>query len=246
MNVQRRPRCTFILPQDVPRGRETVGTTPPPRPAPQKECATPPHSLTRHTTSRHRSDQPLPHSGGSPGGPRPPHHQQPPDPRNQAPPRPRCTAHSGTFCAEGNQFHTKRPRFVTFYTKRHSMHKTSPHITLTHTARSSGCQPARPRRGRLPPTRPRTPPPKDRPHPQETPGQPHRPHTTRTPPYPHHKHHPHEQVPFSRQTSTVLATNKYRSHGEGEGRGGRSRASASSRLLLCPGTPGQQPRSLPL
>ena len=126
MNVRRRPRCTFILSPDVPRGWETVGTTPPPRPAPQDECATPPHSLTRHTTSRHRSDQPLPHSGGSPGGPRPPHHQQPPDPRNQAPPRPRRTAHSGTFCAEGNRLRTKRPRFVTFCTKRYPTYKTLP------------------------------------------------------------------------------------------------------------------------
>ena len=41
MNVQRCPRCTFILPQDVPRGRETVGTTPPPLLGPQNECATP-------------------------------------------------------------------------------------------------------------------------------------------------------------------------------------------------------------
>ena len=199
MNVQRGRRCTFILFPDVPRGRETVGTTPPPRPAPQKECATPP-----------RSRQTAPPADTAPANhcrtrqdpaPAPPAATPPTATR----PRPHCTAHSGTLCTEGNRLHTKRPRFVTFYTKRHSMHKTSPHITLTHTARSPGCQPARPRRGRLPPTRPRTPPPKDRPHPQETPGQPHRPHTTRTPPYPHHKHHPHEQVPFSRQTSTVLA-----------------------------------------
>ena len=126
MNVQRGRRCTFILFPDVPRGRETVGTTPPPLPAPQDECATPPHSPTGRTTSRHRSGQPLSYPGGSPAGPRPPHHQQPPDPRNQAPPRPRCTAHSGTFCAEDNRLRTKRPRFVTFCTKRHPTHKMSP------------------------------------------------------------------------------------------------------------------------
>ena len=46
--------------------------------------------------------------------------------RNQAPPHPHCTAHSGTFCTEGNRLRTKRPRFVTFCTKRYPTHKTLP------------------------------------------------------------------------------------------------------------------------
>ena len=49
---------------------------------------------------------------------------------------PRRTAHSGTFCAEGNRLRTKRPRFVTFCTKRYPVHKMSLHTAPTHTTRN--------------------------------------------------------------------------------------------------------------
>ena len=125
MNVQRGRRCTFILFPDVPEGGKPLEPRHHPNQHPGKNVQHHPAPDPR-TNSRHRPGHPLSHSAGSPGGPRPPHHQQPPDPRNQAPPRPRCTAHSGTFCAEGNRLRTKRPRFVTFCTKRYPTHKTSP------------------------------------------------------------------------------------------------------------------------
>ena len=127
-----------------------------------------------------------------------------------------------TDCAQSDLDSSLFAQNVTLRTKRYLVHKTSPHTTPTHTTRNPGCRPACPRRGRLPPTRPRTPTPTDRtrtthtslrnlrPTPQNS-------YTTSPPPHPHHKHHPHEQVPFSRQTSTVLTSNKYRSHGEGTG-----------------------------
>ena len=151
-----------------------------------------------------------------------------------------------TDCAQSDLDSSLSAQNVTLRTKRYLVHKTSPHTTPTRTTRNPGCRPARPRRGQLPPTRPGTPTlhRQTPPHPRLNSLKNLRPtpktrHTT-SPPTP-----PAPQTPPPR-TSTVLTSNKYRSHGEGEGRGGRSRASASSRLLLCPGTPGQQPRSLPL
>ena len=149
------------------------------------------------TTSRRRSGQPLPHSAG----PRPSTTSSHPDPRNRTPPCPRRTARSGTFCAEGNRLRTKRPRFVTFYTKRYLVHKMSL-CTQNVPTRHSHPHDQEPR------------PPTDRTHPRNLRPTPKTPHTTS---HPHHKHHPHEQVPFSRQTSTVLTSDKYRSHGEGAG-----------------------------
>ena len=114
-----------------------------------------------------------------------------------------------TDCAQSDLDSSLSAQNVTLHTKRHPVHKTSPHTTPTHTTRNPGCRPARPRRGRLPPTRPGTPTPTDRtrtthtslrnlrPTPQNS-------YTTRspTPPTP--------QTPPPR-TSTVLTTNKYRS-----------------------------------
>ena len=121
-----------------------------------------------------------------------------------------------TDCAQSDLDSSLSAQNVTLRTKRYPVHKTlpcaqtSPHTTPTHTNRNPGCRPARPRRGRLPPTQPGTPTPTDRtrtthtslrnlrPTPQNS-------YTTRspTPPTP--------QTPPPR-TSTVLTTNKYRSH----------------------------------
>jgi len=217
MNVQRRLHCTFILFPDVPRGRETVGTTPPPRPAPQKECATTPQ-------------------------PRPPYHQQaslwpatvvlgriprraptPAPPVGVATPatgpRPTRTArHTAehfvqkvTDCAQSDLDSSLSTRNVTLCTKRPRtpLPPTQPGTLgvgpLAHVEDGSHPHNQEPR---PPQTEPAPPTPLS-----GTSDQPHRTHTQPDPPpHPHHKHHPHEQVPFSRQTSTVLTSNKYRSH----------------------------------
>ena len=178
---------------------------------------------TRHTTSRRRSGQPLSHSAG----PRP---SAPPAgaPPTATRPRPaRAVRHTAehfvqkvTDCAQSNLDSSLSTQNITLYTKRPH---TPPPPTRPGTPTLHRQNPPHPRLNSLKNLRPT---PKTR-------------HTT-SPPTPLAP-----QTPPPR-TSTVLTRNKYRSREEGEGRGGRSRASASSRLLLCPGTPGQQPRSLPL
>ena len=219
MNVRRRPRCTFIPSPDVPRGRETVGTTPPPLPAPQKECATPPHSLTRHTTSSHRSDQPLSysagprpsttsrrrsgqplsHSAGSPAGPRP---SAPPAgvATPATGPRPTRTArHTAehfvqkvTDCAQSDLDSSLSTQNVTLCTKR-------PRTPLPPTQPGTlGVGPlAHVEDGSHPHNQePRLPTDRLHPHPPLSHHQPPTPPTPQTPPP---------------RTSTVLTTNKYRS-----------------------------------
>ena len=207
-----------------------------PASTPERMCNTTPVPTDR-TTSRHRSGQPLSHlrgprndaGCGHNGGTshcrtrEDPRQDPAPTPPADTPPtatRPRPTRavrHTAehlvqkiTDCAQSDLDSSLSAQNVTLRTKRHPVHKTSPHTTPTHTTRNPGCRPARPRRGRLPPTRPGTPTPTDRtrtthtslrnlsPTPQNS-------YTTRspTPPTP--------QTPPPR-TSTVLTTNKYRSH----------------------------------
>lgn len=103
MNVQRRPRCTFILFPDVPEGgkplelrhhpcqhpRMNVQRRPSPDEAHHQQASLWPATVALGRTPPLRTTS------------RRPAH------RNQAPPCPRCTAHSGTFCAEGNRLRTK-------------------------------------------------------------------------------------------------------------------------------------------
>ena len=208
--MQRGLRCTFIPSPDVPRGRETVGTTPPPRPAPQKECATTPQppyhqqaSLWPATVALGRAPTPAPPAAtpGTATGSRPA----------------RTAQHTAehfvqkvTDCTQSDLDSSLSAQNVTLRTKRHPVHKMSLHTTLTHTNRSPGYWPARPRRGRLSPTRPGTPTLTDKTRTTHTSLKSLRPtlqnpYTTRcpTPPTP--------QTPPPR-TSTVLTTNKYRSH----------------------------------
>ena len=162
------------------------------------------------TTSRHRSGQTLSHPGGSRDdagcghdggtshcrtredpreGPGPHPISRHPDPRNRAPPCPHCTAHSGTFCTEGNRLHTKRPRFVTFCTKR--PHTPSPPtrpgalgaIPLAHVEGDSHPHDQEPRPPQTDPTHNQTF------HPT---------HTTNTTPTNKYRSHD-KQVPFSRR-----------------------------------------------
>ena len=185
----------------------------------------------------HHQQTPLRPTTVAPGRTPPPHHQQPPRPPRPGPARTaRHTAEhfaqKVTDCTQSDLDSSPSTQNVTLCTRRPH---TSPSPTrpgalgaspLAHVEGDSHPHDQEPRPPKTDPT-PRKP--------QVNPTDPIQPelhptHTTNTTPTNKYRSRD-KQVPFSRRR---------------EGRGGRSRASASSRLLLCPGTPGQQPRSLPL